>query len=107
MLMETLGQAQKERSRASGIACSAPMPILFLLQPRRAAFLTAVPSVTTMMKRSGVIPFISNQARKVEPAEKGVQSVGTKIEGQSTRAQSVYASGILASYELSRTVAMP
>ena len=88
--------------------------MFFLLHPRRAAFLAAVPSVTTMMKRSGAIAFINSQARKLEPVVKGVHSAGMKIEGQSTRAQSnaastqsVYASGILASYVLSRTVAIP
>ena len=57
---------------------------------------------------------IRSHALKLEPVENGTHSPGRMSEGQLARAQPkaspthfVYASGIFASYVVSRTVAMP
>ena len=70
--------------------------------------------MATAIRRRGVTPLISSQARKLEPVEKGAQSEGRMREGQSPRVQPkalliqlVYSLGMCASYVVSSTVAMP
>ena len=114
MLMLTLGQAQKERNSANGIALRNPNLKLRTFQPCRAAFLATVPPATTKIRTRGANALTSSHIRNLELADHGVQSMGMKMEGQfacvqpnAFSTQLVYAAGIFASYVESRTVVMP